>query len=608
PGESLSEYAPDGPYTDIPSAVERVLTLARSGTRRPNGMILLSDGRQLDSAAGYPEAALRARAQGVPIYAAVLGGDVQRRDLSVEMSRRQYVAFVNQEVRLTAKLKARGLGRLRPKVRLKDASGNVLEEKDVLLEDGGEASVRFAITPREAGHARYSVEVPPWPGEDRRANNTARAGLSALDSRIRVLVAEGVPFWDSKFMVQLLRREPNVEVTSVYRLSSERFFRIETRLDQAAEISEAVFPDTAEVLNRYDVIVFGKGAEYFLDPPRIRLLREFVRDRGGCVLFARGKPYSGRFPEMEILEPVTWGAAFGRPFSLRPTGEGQALGLFGDRLPAPDDVAWAQLPPLHFANRVSTIKSFSHVLMKGHAPSGQHEFPVLIGRRFGKGVLVTVNAEGLWKWDFFPENSDAGSMYEEFWTQLVQWAVTFADFLPGTEYAVALSAHTVYPGEAVRVRITHRFPSESCPAPEIRVTRDGRLVRTVRPSAAGNDPGRWETVFAMDAPGMYYLTVQGEKEHAGRVRTVLEVSAPLREQDLRSADPDFLRDLARTSGGGLIERAQLAERVRSFSHEARSVDKNRAAWQPAWDRWWLLCLTIACFGAEWFLRRRNGLL
>ena len=81
-----------------------------------------------------------------------------------------------------------------------------------------------------------------------------------------------------------------MDVHSVHRLSDERYFRIDSGEAAPTETSQAIFPETLEELARYDLVIFGKNIDAFLTPSRLDALRSYVRDQGGAVLFARGKP------------------------------------------------------------------------------------------------------------------------------------------------------------------------------------------------------------------------------------------------------------------------------------------------------------------------------
>jgi len=156
-----------------------------------------------------------------------------------------------------------------------------------------------------------------------------------------------------------------MEVHSVHRLSDERWFRIDSGESKPSASSEDVFPTTAEELSHYDLIIFGKNSEHFLNAERIESLKAYVRDQGGAVLFARGKPYSGRLEALESLEPVNWANGNTSSFNISPTEDGQAVGLFGQALPKPDSPVWKSLPKLKDAHNVESVKPFTRVLAEG---------------------------------------------------------------------------------------------------------------------------------------------------------------------------------------------------------------------------------------------------
>jgi hypothetical protein len=600
---ALAALKPDGATTDISRAGTTLL--GRAGKRALCGVLLISDGGQ-NAPARAGDFAVRALASNAPVFALPLGGKVERKDLSIAATRSHHVAFAGQKLKLSAVVRNSGLGSISPAVTLLDASGKKIDERKIDLTNNASATVTFDVTPETRGWFDYLIKTPPWPGENVEANNEAAVSVTVLGGKVRIFMAEGVPYWDSKFLVQLLRNQPNLDVTSVYRLASDRFFKLEADVSKASQAEGATFPDDAAALNAYDVIVFGKGVEYFLTPERIERLRAFVRDQGGAVLFARGKPYSGAFPELEPLEPVSWGEPVGGEFHFQPAQAGEDAGLFGDLLPRGDDPVWKKMPPLQNAHRVAALKSFAQVLAEGALESAgeRRAFPAVVSRRFGKGLVAVINADGLWEWDFFPVVSEAGGVYKELWPQLVQWAATYSDFLPGQDLALRLSESQALPDAPVRARIKRRSASDA--APFVRVLRAGRLVQETNAVPAPGEPENWDAILRLGEPGAYRVEVGDRKNPAlAGPGARLVVNAPPSDKDDPSADRDFLAKLTEASGGKIIGENELAQTLQARAPQIE--DTSRAEWAPVWDKWWLLCLSLGCFCVEWFVRRRNGL-
>jgi len=604
--DAIDTVQPDGSATRITDACRRLLERYHAEGRTLTGILLLSDGRQVPPADPVDVAAL-ARARQVPIHTVTLGGTLPRRDLAVRFRRSRAVAFTGQESRLTADVTATGLTALRTDVTLLDRDGNRLASQSVeLAGNAATATVTFAVSPAVKGYAPYTLSVPAQTGEQDIQNNADRMALLVLDQPIRILSVEGLPHWDSKFLLQLLHRQTNVEVTSLYRLTAERFFRVQPGRLQAEDGDSSDFPDDADALLGYDLIVFGKGAEYFLTPARIALLRRFVSEQGGGILFARGKPYTREFPELAAMEPLAWGERTGTEGRLRPTAAGEDAGLFGDALPGKDDPRWQQLPPLRDMHRAAALSPFTQVLAETAAETAGAT-PLILARRLGQGVVVTVNAGDFWKWDFFPDESESHAMYTAIWSQLLQWIITYAEFLPGESGALRLSPPAVLPGEPVRTVIHTRYDAGAAGDLLLRVVGSGeRPVLEIM--AGGSVSGRRDAVFSLVQPGDYHVEAVDPATGTRIAHPVaLRVLAPPAEGDNLDADPEFMRLLASHSGGTVATEENLPATVAAIQPENRLVPLEQAVWQPLWNRALILVLIALVISIEWIVRRRGGL-
>lgn len=609
PGDDVAQLKADGAATDIIQAGRNVLGRYRSGDKKLAGIILVSDGKQV-GAGRESDLAIECRSQESPIYAMPVGGTVTRKDVSITEARKQYVSFLGQKLKIGAVVKNEGLGDISTDVILLDASGVELARQKVEVVDGGNAQVQFEVIPARLGYHEYTMKVPDWPGDNNGNNNSAVTGVAVLKDKIRVLVAEGTPGWDSKFIVQLLRAQANMDVTSVYRLSTDRFFTVETDSAKDTEAKEAVFPDSAGQMALSDILVLGKGAEYFLNADRIRLMGDFVREQGGCLIYARGKPYSGTLDELAPLEPVSWGESISTPFSFQPTRAGENAGLFGELLPGVKEPLWKNLPQLQVANRCASLKGFSQVLVEGVFQSAGRgvSFPLIVSRRYGKGVIVVVNAEGLWRWDFFPSSSDASRIYKEFWSQLLQWGVTYSEFLPGQEYSLRLSESAVLPDTPVYVRMSRRGGGRTATAPRVSVLLGDKTIQELPGIATADSENRWNAVLSFSNPGTYRVKLADTNTAGGGPCAVLQVRKPPEETDDLCADPAFLKRIAEDAGGGLATESELAKILKPAEKVIVATDLSKAVWVPAWDRGWFLVVILLCFSIEWFVRRRNGLM
>lgn len=598
---------PDADGTDVTGALTELFARYQARQRRLAGVLLVSDGRQ-QAAGGTEDAARMARALAAPVHALAVGGPVRSPDLSIEARRALEIGFAGQPLRVQARIRNAHPTPVRPSVRLLDASGREVAATAVELAPGATTNAVVSFTP-PAGSSEYQWTVDGMAGDAIPDNNRSPLAVIGIEEPLRVLLAEGVPHWDSKFLIQWFRKQPQFRLTTVHRLAGERFFRAGAEGGADAQTRE-IFPDSAAELESYDVIIFGQGVEYFLTSDRVRLLRRFVSERGGCVLFARAKPYSGSFPELAELEPLAWDApvpADAATSLWRPTADGEESGLFGGTLPGAQDAVWGRLPriaPQHFTR---ALPSFSIVLAAAEGGTADRT-PLVAAKRYGKGRTAAVNAADLWRWDFFPASEESAPLYKAFWPELVQWLAVHGDFLPGRSVALRLSASRAAPGEPVQAIVQTRGKAAADKAnPILRIVSPSRATEEVQPHPLPDGDG-WSAVFAPSEPGLYRLEAAlPSAPGAGTAVAMLSVRRAPAEGDELSADPEFLEALARASGGSLAAAADVPQIVASFA--ARAPDETEAppVWRPVWDRAWILALLLGAMGLEWFVRRRNGL-
>ena len=218
----LTSIDPNGQSTDLARAITSSLE-----PDRPQGeaLLLLSDG--IDNAGSESrvlEAAQKAKAVAAPIYTHTLGGHASVRDLAIEAELPQDVAFVGQQVPIRARLTAQGLSGAVAKISLM-ADGKTVDQQEVRLTNDSAHEVQFQARHDHSGVYRYELRVEPMPGEVTTVNNTSAYVLRVLDEPIRILLLEGKPYWDGKFLTRTLLSDPAVELTSVVRLAEGRFLQ-----------------------------------------------------------------------------------------------------------------------------------------------------------------------------------------------------------------------------------------------------------------------------------------------------------------------------------------------------------------------------------------------
>src|SRR5579871_987627 len=165
----------------------------------------------------------------------------------------------------------------------------------------GRQEARFPVVEKQKGFVRYAIACAPLPEETDTTHNRANIFLSVLDTRMRVLLLEGRPTWDAKFLARALRSDPAITLDCIYQLTDVKPFALRGSSDTPA----LTVPRAAADFSHYDVLILGKGYESFFDAPATAALKEWVTDRGGNLVFLRGRPDQNS-PALADLEPLTF--------------------------------------------------------------------------------------------------------------------------------------------------------------------------------------------------------------------------------------------------------------------------------------------------------------
>ena len=586
-----------GDASDLGAALMAAVSdLAESSSQA--GVLVISDGRA--TAEGALDAAQVALARTVPIWACGVGGTVPQYDLSIETPSTEALAFSGAEVELGATLRAVGYPHRSFNVELV-RDDKVIETKQSIPGSNGVARITAKVKAPDSGEERYVFRVAGQPEEADTANNERALFLRAVGSKVRVLLAEGQPHWDTKFLVQSLKREPQVDLTAVYRLNADRHLSVVSATGTESRVEQDLFPRTPEAVNNFDVIILGRGAEVFVDSTTEALLTDFVSRRAGSLVFARGKAYGGRFQALAKLEPVAWGSGAMPSVRLRPTDAGRNNPIFDLGATGNLDDVLERLPALDQASVTLGEKPLAVVL----ASAGAVEGPVLLSyQRYGQGKTINLNATGLWRWSFRETGQEESEMaYRRFWVSLMQWLISGSQFLPGSDVALTTSRRYYNSEQPIQFLISTRNLDRSIYRPRLVISGPKQTLE-LEPRPRGEGFVAEAGPFAQ---GSYRISLHSNIGQPAELSQTIEVLSASVEKKELSADRETMRQLAQISGGAVVSTEELAQMPRVLQRwdASRQLAHRR---EPIWDKWWVLGCMLGLLGIEWWQRRREGLL
>lgn len=634
--ETLESRSPDGQLTDLAAAVTGSLE-----ENRPQGqtLILLSDGiHNGGGTARVLDAARLAKAMACKIYTRTFGGAAQLKDLAVELRSSQELAYIGQRLPLTVHVRQRGLSGGQATLILRH-NGRELERRQVPLSSNGDAEARFEVRRDKAGLYSYEVQAEPFRGEVSLGNNTATFLLRVVDQPIRVLLLEGKPYWDGKFLTRTLLGDPSVELDSVVRVSDSRFLR--RRLSRVktnkapTSPSPSKSPDTprsvpsnepaqedwtildslpeflaaGDSLRSYQIVVLGRDTEVFLTEPVLAQLRQWIQRDGGSLVCYRGQPMPQVDQRLGQLLPLRWMPGREARFSISLTERGRDLHWFeSGRSPGSSD-ALSSLPTLASTARPERPKPLAVVLATAVRPEAGSEEPAVIYQPYGSGRIVVIEGAGMWRWVFLPpQQQKQDEVYRTMWHSLIRWLISSADLLPGQQRALRSDKVRFSTTEPATATLLVREESARGQVPAIEL-RGGTLSkpRMIAPVPLGDEPGAYRVVFGKLEEGHYQARVEGGKTGDTASEAVFDVRSLFEEQLDLQARPALMARIALESGGVVLTGDTPAETLHQFQDDLARHGHVRVRRIAAWDRWWVLLTIFAVWGTAWGLRRSGGL-
>jgi len=601
---SVAALGFDGGRTRILSAITRVED-ELAGTPL-SGVVVLSDGAENGSGGnGTPSlsdqlATLRAR--GVPVYTIGIGSTRFARDIEISELGGPRLALRNATVLLDVVVTHRGFGDVSLPIVVED-SGRIVASATIRLSRDAESTpVRLRVPTSEPGARLLTVRVPVQKGELIAENNVRRALLTVRDRREKVLYVEGEP-----------RPELKLQLVALLRSAKDKYLRL--GVSDSLELVNG-FPTSRAELFGYRAIVLGSIEASFFTGDQLRMIGDFVSERGGGLLMLGGREafaeggYVGTAladlvpvdmevstrGEEERLVPVT---AVPTPDGLRHP----ALQVAStDSLVA---LRWRTLPPLTTVNLLTRAKPGATVLLQGRIGDRGLTRPMLVTQRYGRGRVMALGAQDDWLWQMHADIAVNDSTHELLWRQMLRWLV---NDVPDRVEAV-----------------TDEFSGSGDAVPLRAIVRDSGYLRSngVTVSATVGAPGgaSQEIPFdwAIDRDGEYAASFvpAGDGVQEVRVRAVsgtdttlsqaayVRVAEPVEEYFGAERRDGLLQQLARETGGRTYTPDRAAEVARDLAYSSSGATEIRRL--DLWDAPLVLIVLLTLLGAEWVLRRRRGL-
>lgn len=587
--------------TDIGAALNFTRTRARLDDIA--GVILMTDGNH--TVGRDPQRI--ASGLGLPIYAVGVGDTLEPRDTAVISHLTNDVAYVDSKIPVEVIIRSRGYEGMRLPVTLSEGE-RVVDKRYIRLAGGGrEQSVLLHAVPTTDGIRQYTVSVPVQDDELVAQNNRRSFSIKILKTRLGILYIEGSPRADMTFLKQTLKRDPNVELTSVLARPDGSFY-------------PDPLPDTRSAWFRYDLIILGSIAANHLQPFERHII-DFVEQKGGGLIVLGGSKsfelggYAGTplGNLMPVRIPAVNHGLLEGLFLPTLTADGQMHGLTQlDDDPMASMQRWMELPPLPGIHQVGPAKPGATVLATH--PTWQIEgqpAPVITVQRYGLGKVLAIATYDLWRWDMMMwETGGTNASYVRFWSNAVRWLTTREGsrrVRVATEKPVYRSGDPIVFAGQVYDESYHAIDGATIsvsiiPKHDVKQQIGLELV----PSSDGT--GRYKGTVNYLVTGEYGFVASATKDGQllGTDPGGFDVGEPAIEYDRTRMNRDLLVGLTTTTGGQFYHADEADRLLKDIDFADTTV--TRTSDVRIWNHPLALLIFILMLSIEWLFRRRHGIM
>ncbi|MCX7994387.1 MAG: hypothetical protein N3A65_01270 [candidate division WOR-3 bacterium] len=476
----------------------------------PSCIILISDGNHNN---GPPPEGILKDFQ-TPIYCFGAGNRMIKDQSIAEVFHPDY-AFFNDTIPIEVVIETKGFGGRAGKIFLK--SENIKMEKEFRL-SGHHArqSVEFKIVPKKIGTQKFKIILNPQTEESNYQNNEYDFTTMVFERKIKILYYTDHPSFNTRFILDVLRKNDDIELTEVIQIAPGRFYT------KGRPVS-----DSKLELTPFDIIILDNINSKSFDDKFLNFLKA---ERGILVC---GNIYGLNPMLNEVL-----------PFAVSGAQHTQEL-------PVKIYIPFSILTPLTEFAPVYRINHTVGVNQNTTLIARAGDFPLIGYRKTGMGYVFQINISELGVWHFTQININNQDILSHLINDVIKFLSPYSRH---RRLSVKTARNQYYTGEQIKFYLKAydknlqpgsggefylEFQDKRIPFFEIR-------------------PGHYEASIQANESGDYTLTARGILQHDTLSSNLLNLKiVGIESEPEELINEQLLEKISSRTGGGYYDVSQL---------------------------------------------------
>lgn len=580
-----------GEVTDLSRAISELKEEAFEGNVK--AAVLISDGNYTVG----KNPVYDAEALGIPIYVVGVGDTTEQKDILVDKVMTNQLAYAETRVPFEISIKSSGYTNEKVEVTLEEG-GTALDRGIVQLKEGTAVyPIRLFAEPKEEGMRKYTVRVSSLEGELTGRNNLQSVFVKVLKSRLRIVMFAGGPSPDVASVRSILWEDRHFDVQAFVQRSANDFYEGtpgRASLDSADCFVLIGFPGQAT------------------NPQMVQSIVDIVRTKRIPVLFIASRSLDfSKLQGLATFLPFSWSEVRRQEAAVFPTvpesKKSHPLVTLGGSMTAE---SWQELPPVYKTQTAFRVKPEAEALAFATLQGIALNDPLVSIRNINRYKSFAITAGAVWQWRLLAQgNSRTSNFFRELLGNAVRWLTTTQDDrnvrVAPTQESFTTAEPVTFTGQVYDDQLQ---PVDDAKV-NIEIRRGERTVETVLHSV-GN--GLYEGSAESFGEGDYTFTARatGDGISYGDDKGRFSVGQMNVEFLETKRNSEVLRQVASRSGGKYYDIADaggIKEDIASaVSFESKELV--HASEIELWNWQYLLGLIIILLAAEWFIRKRNGMM